>query len=283
MLRRRRRLRAATATLIVVTVLVACAEERSTQPQGPAVFDYGNGLELEVHGPTTPKSGSIVLLALHGCCGDRRDLANLSRALADADVTVANSDVRPFRGGGGWPATYVDAVCAYSWTRSLADEADASVAVIAWGDGALVAATISLGWPELAPMATGCLTEPPADGPDLVFGLSGHYGWIGDPPVVTAALIDWFGAAPEDDPTAWQHGNPGWWLDHTSVRPSFILIGGTDDAATTDFAVELANRGFDAAVAAIENADDLNVIQPGAGPGSEAFSVVVAALDVAAR
>ena len=136
---------------------------------------------------------------------------------------------------------------------------------------------------ELAPMATGCLTEPPADGPDLVFGLSGHYGWIGDPPVVTAALIDWFGAAPEDDPTAWQHGNPGWWLDHTSVRPSFILIGGTDDAATTDFAVELANRGFDAAVAAIENADDLNVIQPGAGPGSEAFSVVVAALDVAAR
>lgn len=282
MLRRRGRLRSLAATLLVVGSLVACTDERSAQPPTSAVFEYGNGLEVEVHGPTPPESGSVVVLAVHGCCGDRRDLASLSRALADADVTVANSDVRPFRGGGGWPATYVDAICAYSWTRSLADEAGATVAVIGWGDGALVAATITLGWSELAPMATGCLTQPPAAGPDLMLGLSGHYGWIGEPPIVTVALNDWFGATPEEDPTAWQQGNPGWWLDHTSASPTFVLIGGTDDAETTDFAGALVGRGFDATAVALENADDLNVIQPRAGPGAEALDTIVAALDAAA-
>lgn len=283
MLRRPSRLTTLAATLIVVASLIVSNEQPSARRRLAPVFEFGNGLELEVHGLVSPAPGGTVVLALHGCCGDRRDLAPLGRALAGTGATVAVPDVRPFRGGGGWPATYIDAMCAYSWTRRVADEAGASVAVIGWGDGALVAATIALGWPELAPTATGCLTEPPAAGPELVLGLSGHYGWIGEPPLVTAALIDWFGAGPEQDPTAWRWGNPGWWLDHTSVRPSFMLIGGTDDVASDEFAAALTNRGFDAVHTRIEDTDGLNIIQPRAGPGSSAFDAIIGALDAAAH
>ena len=78
MLRRTRPAESLAATLLVVGSLVACTEERSAQPPTSAVFEYGNSLELEVHGRPT-KSGSIVVLAVHGCCGDRRDLASLGR------------------------------------------------------------------------------------------------------------------------------------------------------------------------------------------------------------
>ena len=94
--------------------------------------------------------------------------------------------------------------------------------MIGWGDGALVAS-------HDHPRLVGARTDgdglsdyqPPAAGPDLMLGLSGHYGWIGEPPIVTVALNDWFGATLEEDPTAWQQGNPGWWLDHTSASPTF--------------------------------------------------------------
>jgi hypothetical protein len=277
-----------------VTLAVALAAGCSGASSGGspvAAVDYGNGMQLELletsegssSGTRSGDASRTVVLMVHGCCGDRRDMATFGRALAAHGALVANADVHAFRDGGGWPQTYLDAVCAYAWTRRLADDSGARIAVLGWDDGALVLATVALGWEQLARDAVDCAVPPPSAGPELVIGVAGHYGWVGDPPIVTEGLIEWFGGSPEAEPAAWSQGNPGWWLaqEEPTARPRFVLVGGADDEATSAFGSELTRRGFDADVEVFDDVDHLNAIQPRVGPGVQVLDALVDLLELA--
>jgi hypothetical protein len=197
-----------------------------------------------------PVRSREVVVLVHGCCGDRRDTAELARALARSGAVVLNPDVRPFGAGGGWPATYVDVVCAVAAARHVADSIGSHlpVTLIGWSDGALVAAAVTLGWESISSDAVRCRWAVPQHGPDRLIGLNGHYGWSGDlsNAPVTAATIAWFDGAPAVVPEHWRRGNPGWWAARAepSTTPPITLLSVTGDVATAAFASTLRNHAI---------------------------------------
>ena len=223
---------------------------------------------LDLYEPSDTGAAPVVVVAVHGCCGDRRDLAGLSRALVERGAIVANADVHPLAHGGGWPETYFDVVCAYAWAARYAEGLgnETHVAIIGWGDGALVIAAIALGWDSFASMPHDCVEALPTAGPAHVVAVGGHFGWLGEPSpsIVTAATVDWFGGDPVDQPIAWTHGNPGWWLAGNDVRRtvSFALVGGENDDLTAEFAANLESRSIRADTMLIDGAHHADLVQP---------------------
>src|SRR4051812_34785055 len=67
----------------------------------PAAERYRAAQELDRYRPVGTSDSVAVLV--HGCCGDRRDLADLARALARRGVLVLNLDVHAFRRGAAGP------------------------------------------------------------------------------------------------------------------------------------------------------------------------------------
>ena len=192
---------------------------------------YRDELTLDVYRPASPRA---VVVLLPGCCGDRRDLGTLARALARRGAVVLNPDMHVRVDGRGWPDVYSEAVCAVSAGRRIAD-ADQGLArhltVVGWSDGALVGASIVLGWGTLARQLGGDCVDRPGRGPDRFIGLAGHYGWPANQPandIVTPAAAAWFGGYPDQVPAAWQQGNPGQWvpLSDPDVVPPILLIAG---------------------------------------------------------
>jgi hypothetical protein len=246
---------------------------------------YRADLLLDHYSPRDRGASATVAVLVHGCCGDRRDLAGLARALAGQGAMVVNADVHALADGGGWPATYVDVVCAYAWARAHGADAGAAtkVAIVGWGDGALVSITAALGWDMIAPLARDCEARVPAAGPDRVIALSGHFGWTGEPTdvVVNTSTIDWFGGRPEKATAAWRYGNPGWWLDHaTSEDVSFVLVDTADDHATPAFAAELQARSFATELVVLGPGQHAEVIQPRGTLGRAALGALARTLEL---
>jgi hypothetical protein len=128
-------------------------------------------------------------------------------------------------------------------------------------------------------------------GPDVLIGLGGYYGW-GGPGVpadlVTDATVAWFGATPTEDLGAWQQGNPRWWLESTgaasggaSAVPPVRLVATPGDAHAATFQAALAARGVDATVATIAGATHLGLIQPRDVAGAAALAALCDVLGLA--
>lgn len=248
----------------------------------PSVAAYATGRELDRYNPSRPSSRVVVLI--HGCCGDRRDMAELARALRRAGAIVLNADVRAFGDGGGWPATYDDVVCAISAGRRIVGDlgADAKLALIAWDDGALVSMAVMLGWSTMSIRARSCAEPVEPDGADLFVGLSGHYGWTGDllNAPVTDATTEWFGGSPSQVPTNWQMGNPGWWLEHqpSAMRIPVTLMSVEGDQVTADFALRLRLHSIDVNRFVCGSGMHADLVHPRGVPGSFALSTMTAIL-----
>jgi hypothetical protein len=243
------------ASSTVLLTAAGTARPPLVQPR-ISVVEYATGMRLEHYQPPVVLAHVPVVVLVHGCCGDRRDLATLARALARRGAVVLNPDVHRLHSGGGWPASYRDVVCAVAEARVVAAElanGDHSVALVGWSDGALLGATVTLGWRELARSTTTCASPVGGRGPDRFVGIGGHYGWRGalpPPELVTPLTTAWFGATPDQDPLAWQEGNPQWWLAEVArgEMPPMDLIASVGDSATGDFAAALASRRVSAAV-----------------------------------
>jgi hypothetical protein len=209
----------------------------------PTTVGYRTGLELDRYDPPVARDPPpAVIVLIHGCCGDRRDLSALARALARRGAVVGNADVHAIDEGGGWPATYDDVVCAVAWAHETAASNGGSteVVLLGWGEGALVASAVTLGWGSFSATADGCVAPIPRTGPATVIGISGHYGWRDAPPpsLVDEATRRWFGTRPEDDPEAWHRGSAAWWAaraDPTREHASFLLLDTAGRPATLEF------------------------------------------------
>ena len=270
--------------------LILVGSAASARPQSVATMhtiDYANGVVLDEYLPPGDVRSSPVAVLVHGCCGDRRDMAGLARALARRGVVVLNADVHRLGAGGGWPESYGDVVCAVAMARAMAGKlpgADHRIALVGWSDGALVGAADVLGWRTLAPRTTTCAVAVGNSGPDLFVGIGGHFGWPGatpPPDVVTARTVQWFGARPDVDPGAWQLGNPRWWLTSgSSVAPVRVhLIVGEGDEDSGPFLEDLRARNIPATMATITQGTSLRLIQPRDEVGILAFNELVGALD----
>jgi len=235
--------------LLAGAVLLSASTGASDARSHPVTVEFASGVVADLHRPPAASSATTpVAVLVHGCCGDRRDMAELSRALARSGTVVLNPDVRAFRRGGGWPGTYRDVVCAVAAGRALAADQGVGtpVVLIGWGDGAFVASAVTLGWSTLAAAVSGCTAPVPARGPDVLVGLSGHYGWAPDAAApVDAATRAWFGGPPASDPTAWSHGNPRWWVRRVSPAdvPPTVLLAATAHPESAAFADDLRAAG----------------------------------------
>lgn len=248
----------------------------------PQPTAYRNELIADVYEPPEGAASlDVVVVALHGCCGDRRDLAPIAEAIAGTGATVVNADVRALPAGGGWPATYLDAVCAIAWASGIALEGspDTKLAVLGWSDGALVAASVVLGWPIFAAAVDdGCDAPIPPDGPDIAIGVSGHYGWTGEVPdhLRTDRAAEWFGGPPDSGSIGWSQGNPGWWVtQHDVVRTThFVLLGTIDDRNTEWFADRLVEYAVPVELTLFERASHDALILPHGDMGERALQVI---------
>jgi hypothetical protein len=228
-----------------------------------------------------PRGGrpNAVIVLVHGCCGDRRDMADLARGLARRGALVLNSDMHAFGAGGGWPTSYLDVACSVAAARRTADQlGQVPVTLIGWDDGALVGAVVSLGWSTIAPRARECADPSPARGPDRYVGISGHYGWIGaaTEPAVGDATVRWFGGPPEAEPEAWTLGNPGWWLQHGDPRdrPRTTIIGTVEDRGSQNWATELQRRSFAVTYLSCGSGAHDELIRSRTGSGAAALKAV---------
>jgi hypothetical protein len=263
----------------------------------PTRIEYRSSLVLDRYEPLGPASKTRpVVVLIPGCCGDRRDMSALARALARGGATVLNADVHAFGRGGGWPSTYIDVVCSIAEGRRLLERhhRGGQLTLIGWDDGALVAAAVALGWGAFTTRAKGCAEPIPSTGPDRFIGLNGHYGWQGSIPdhIVTASTIEWFGGDPFQQPEAWNLGNPGWWigsLDTASVPTIFSLIDtehltdeqsrsrrAADSAAA--FARGLQARGIPVELDVLEPAPHEAVVLPRDVVGSMAVKRILSIL-----
>jgi acetyl esterase/lipase len=250
---------------------------------------YADGVALDEHMPARVRDDAPVVVLVHGCCGDRRDMAGLARALARRGAVVVNADVHPVAAGGGWPTSYHEVVCAVSTARGTAAELGGHhhrVVVLGWSDGAMLAAAATLGWPELASGTTTCRAPISDRAPDVLVGLGGFYGW-GDPGVpasmVTEATVAWFGTSPEVDPRPWKLGNPMWWLSQRQVPhvPPVHLIAARNDAASTvAFRRQLAMIGADVSMTTVDSTNHLALVQPRDDEGAAALAAICAVLDL---
>jgi hypothetical protein len=253
---------------------------------------HAENLVLDEYMPARPASDSPVVVLIHGCCGDRRDMAGLARALARRGAVVLNADVHPVYDGGGWPTSYHDVVCAVSSARERAARLTGgshAVALVGWSDGALLSAAATLGWRELATDASKCSAPVNEVGPDLLVGIGGYYGWTGPgvpEDLVTDQTVAWFGASPTEDPRRWNLGNPMWWLhqrpalDPTPVR---LIASLGDSADSVAFWRQLVAVGVDASIETVDTTSHLALVQPRDEGGAGSLALLCEALGLPPR
>lgn len=249
-------------------------------PPTPVV--YQAGLELDRYDPpVTREPAPAVIVLVHGCCGDRRDLAAVGRSLARRGAVVGNADVHAIADSGGWPATYDDVVCAVAWADATALDlgGGAEVVVLGWGDGALVASAVALGWTTFSERPNRCAAPVPSTGPTTVVGVSGHYGWRDAPP---AAIVDdatrrWFRTSPDEDPEAWRHGSAAWWAaraDPARPHASFLLLDTAGRPATLEFEDALRSGPVDVETVILPPGLHGELIETRAPLGRQALDVI---------
>jgi acetyl esterase/lipase len=248
---------------------------------------YAENLVLDEYMPARPASDSPVVVLVHGCCGDRRDMAGLARALARRGAVVLNADVHPVNDGGGWPTSYHDVVCAVSSARERATRLSGgshTVALVGWSDGALLGATATLGWRELSTDTSRCMSPVNEVGPDLLVGIGGYYGWT-SPAVpddmVTEQTVAWFGARPTEDPRPWNLGNPMWWLHLRPAPepPPVRLIASMGDSTdSVAFWRQLVAVGVDASIETARTTSHLGLVQPRDEGGASSLTLICEAL-----
>jgi hypothetical protein len=268
------------ALIAACALLPGAVSPDATDPRlESTVVQYASGLGLDRQQSPGAAADSPVVVLVHGCCGDRRDLGALARALARRGAVVLNADVHRLGAGGGWPASYLDVVCALAEARVVADEGDGRrpVVLVGWADGALLGAAVTLGGRQMAQRATGCVRSAVDVAPDLFVGIGGHYGWPGgEPPaeLVNPRTVEWFGGTPAADPVAWEQGNPQWWLGQPGRQhpPPIALIGGVGDEATRDFAGALRAHRLEVSQHAVRNEGNLALSQPRGVSGAGVLS-----------
>lgn len=277
---------AAVLLACVLLVLAACrpsAVERRGWRLAAADVEHAPGHTLDIYVPADPAAAPLpVVVALHGCCGQRSDLVKLAEAIAAHDVVVVNADWPGVGMRGRFPRSYEIAACAVRYARANAARLGgdpARVAVLGWSDGALPAASIALAPQRWS--ASRCHVRDEITSIGLI-GVDGFYGWRA--PVasryVTRRSVRFVGGSPEQAPAAWRAATPYHWIER-AARTSATLIVASPSQLTHDarsFARALRRHGHDAAVVELAAARGASPLSPRTALGRNTARAVAVAL-----
>lgn len=242
----------------------------------------GPAAPSESVGPGTLRAGTVVVVLVHGCCGDRSDLAKLAEALAAAGAVVMNVGWPGINAEARYPGAYEAVGCAARFARARAASFGADperVVLVGWSDGALVATTVAGTGDDLDDRQ--CTVRDVSARPRAVVGLNGFYGWR--PPVppayVTARAVRFFGGTPRERPQVWLAATPWTALREAPTGGTWVLVGRTDPLLPDARRYATALRAVGRPVHLVEMAPDgdQSLISPRSPEGRLVVSTVVAA------
>jgi len=267
-------LRQPLALTVAIVALAACAATPAArdQPAGAHTVAedvvYVTGRTLDVIMPVRMPADPVpIVVMLHGCCGDRADLAKLAEATAAEGVAVLNVSWGGLGIDGSYSRSFREAACSVRFARGESDTYGADpgrVSLLGWSDGALVGAVVAQAGDALS--AHGCTAPGESAVPDAFVGVNGFYGWTlpVDASYVTDRAVRFFGGTPEEQPQAWTDATPYAWLGARSTMTSVLLVGATSpllpDAKRFDAA--LRRTGQTSRLLVLQPAGDQSLISP---------------------
>jgi acetyl esterase/lipase len=267
-------LRRPLALTVAIVALAACAATPAARdrPAGAHTVAedvvYATGRTLDVIMPARMPADRVpIVVMLHGCCGDRSDLAKLGEAIAAEKIAVLNVSWGGLGVDGSYERSFVEAGCAIRWAKAEGDTYGADsrrVALLGWSDGALAGAVVAQAGDALS--ADGCAAPGESALPDAFVGVNGFYGWTlpVDASYVTDRAVRFFGGTPVERPQAWTDATPYAWLGAQSSMTNVLLVGATSpllpDAERFDAALRRA--GQTSRLLVLQPAGDQSLISP---------------------
>lgn len=173
----------------------------ATDPAATTV-EYRTGLAADLYEPPAGAPRSVVVLVPGGAwqTADRRGLASLARALADAGHLAVSITYRAGQDGAKYPIPVEDVRCALGFAAArTVDDPAIPLVVLGHSAGGHLAALAALADPGRAP---DCPYPIPAV--DALVGLAGVY----DTAAYEFALVDLFGSSRAEAPGTWAAGDP---------------------------------------------------------------------------
>ncbi len=273
-------------TLLALAVLpVAACAPTSDGVTVTRDVPYSDAAVLDVY-TTAGAQAAPVFVLLHGCCGDRRDLAQLARGLAEGGAVVFNASWHGLHEGARYPGAYQLAACAARFARWRAADFGGDpgrVALVGWSDGAMLAAVVAASGDYFR---EGCGVASAAADPAALVGIGAFLGWpagadgVIDRRYVNDRTVAFFGGSPEEVPSAWASGNP---YTHLHRRPdvNIALVVGAEDTLLADnlrFAAAARSTGHRVDVTVVPGAGHLDVLAASTAQGA---ATVRALLEIA--
>lgn len=266
-------------TAVIATAMAASACG-APSPAGVGVVrdvPYVQEATLDVYALPNVRDAPVLVL-LHGCCGNRRDMRQLAQGLAGEGAVVFNASWQSLPAGGTYPKVYAQAACAVAFARShaVAYGGDGRrITLVAWSDGALLGATVASVGDTLT---EGCgNVAATAALPDAFVGVGAFLGWSAA--VDERDVNDRTRAFLGPDPATWSTANP---FTHLPRRPGLgiALVVGSDDpllAANQAFASAARATGHPVTVTVVPGAGHLDMLAPSTAEGAATLRAVVQA------
>lgn len=280
-------MRASRLCLALAFALVALGVPAPEKPAMVVARDvlYGPGGRLDIYTREGSHRAPVVVM-MHGCCGDKRDLTQLARGLSAAGAVTFNVSWTSMPEGGRFPGVYAEAACAVRFARANAGTYGGDpgrVTVLGWSDGALLAAVAAMAG---ARFQEGCPVEDTSSAPAKLVGVGAFLGW----PVPTGPIdaryvnersIAFFGGAPEDAPDAWRSGNPYTYLGRQPELAIGLVVGAGDVLVDDNlaFAAAARNAGHGVTVSVVDGGGHLDLLAPSMPQGAATVRAVMRTVD----
>jgi acetyl esterase/lipase len=273
------------ARLVVLMAVanVACTAHATghTHVEAARNLVYSGTSALDIYARSDAAHGPVLVL-LHGCCGDRRDLTQLARGLAVEGAVVFNASWRSLPSGGQYPYVYNEAACAVRFARARAAEYGGDprrITLLGWSDGALLGAVVAAAGDDF----TGDCSVDGSALPDAFVGVGAFLGW----PVAADGVVDaryvndrtsvFFGGDPQGAPAAWRGGSPYTYVDRRPTLDIGLVVGAGDGLMADNLAFASVARaaGHRVDVNVVPGAGQLEVLAPSTAQGAATVRYVL--------
>jgi acetyl esterase/lipase len=188
-------------------------------------FEYGNGLQIDVHAPDD-RSNHPIAITVHGggwFAGRLESMGHLADGLAARGFVVFNATYRTIARGGSFPGMVEDVACAVAYAREHALDYSTTAnhfTLIGHSAGAHLSSLVTF-----SPTTFGSECGGAEVGVDAWVGLAGSY----NTETYAFLLQPFFGVPFGDDPALWSAGNPYTYVNDVDPSVELLFIHGDSD------------------------------------------------------
>ena len=188
-------------------------------------FEYGDGLQIDVHAPDD-RSNHPIAITVHGggwFTGRLDSMGHLADGLAARGFVVFNATYRTIARGGSFPGMVEDVACAVAYAREHALDYSTTAdhfTLIGHSAGAHLSALVTF-----SPSTFGGECAGADAGVNAWVGLAGSY----DTETYAFLLQPFFGIPFADDPALWSQGNPYTYVNEVDPAVDLLFVHGDAD------------------------------------------------------